>query len=127
MARFHLLAAPLALVAMLSLAPMAHADNDMDKRAARIEALKSASVDATAAIAAVRAAGYPTVASVDWEKGHWEVKALDAQGKRAKLDVDAKTGAVTPHAGKHAEGHGHRHGPGQPQGTIPGSGPTQTN
>lgn len=118
MARFHLLAAPLALAAMVSLAPMAHADNGMDKRAARIEALKSASIDATAAIAAVRAAGYPTIASVDWEKGHWEVKALDAQGKRAKLDVDAKTGAVTPNTGKHAEHH--RHGqpaqaPGQTQ------------
>ena len=125
MARFHLLAAPLALAAMISLAPMARADNNTDSRAARIEALKSASVDATAAIAAVRAAGYPTIASVDWEKGRWEVKALDAQGKRAKLDVDAKTGAVTPHAGKQAEHH-HRHGApmGQPAGTPA---PTQSN
>ena len=52
---------------------------------------------APAAISAVYNAGYTAVRELEWEHGAWEVKALDANGRRVELRVDATTGAVTPH------------------------------
>lgn len=82
----------LALAAALPLAP-AHAS---ERDAARTEESRAAAarIDATAAIAAIRAAGYGPVSELDWEDGRWEVKATDAEGRRVRLHVDATTGAV---------------------------------
>jgi hypothetical protein len=33
---------------------------------------------------------------MEWERGGWQVKAADAQGRRVELRVDATTGAVAP-------------------------------
>ena len=40
------------------------------------------------------AAGYRDLREIEWDHGHYEVKARDAQGARVKLDVDGQTGAV---------------------------------
>jgi hypothetical protein len=55
----------------------------------------SARVTAAEAIRAVEAAGYRGVTELEWERGAWEVKALTAEGARARLLVDGTTGAVT--------------------------------
>lgn len=55
----------------------------------------TAAFDAPAAIAAVYGAGYTAVSELEWEHGAWEVKAVDATGRRVELRVDATTGAVT--------------------------------
>jgi uncharacterized membrane protein YkoI len=52
-------------------------------------------INAAAAISAVQAAGYTAITELDWERGAWEVKASDPQGQRARLRVDATTGAVS--------------------------------
>ncbi|GGJ12305.1 PepSY domain-containing protein [Neoroseomonas lacus] len=83
----------LAIAAALPLAP-AMASSD-DSRRASAETLSRAAVDAAAAATAVRTAGYGPVRSVEWERTAWEVKALDAEGRRVELRVDAATGAVT--------------------------------
>lgn len=92
----------LALAAALPLAPaMASPDDSRDghhaeeRRGAQREALARAAVDAAGAAAAVRAAGYGPVRSVEWEHGAWEVKSTSAEGQRVELRVDAATGAVT--------------------------------
>ena len=64
--------------------------------AARPRNVTEATVDITAAIAAVRAAGYTAIRSAEWDDGKWEVKATDAQGRRVELHVDPVSGAVTP-------------------------------
>jgi uncharacterized membrane protein YkoI len=56
----------------------------------------TARVSATAAIAASERAGYPVITELEWEDGAWEVEALNAEGRPAKLRVDATTGEVTP-------------------------------
>ncbi|MDO9713346.1 PepSY domain-containing protein [Paracraurococcus lichenis] len=56
----------------------------------------TARVGAAAAIAASERAGYPVITELEWEDGAWEVEALNAQGRPAKLRVDASTGEVTP-------------------------------
>lgn len=63
--------------------------------AARPRNVTEATVDITAAIAAVRAAGYTAIRSAEWDDGKWEVKATDAQGRRVELHVDPVSGAVT--------------------------------
>lgn len=55
----------------------------------------TAAIDAAAAIAAVRAAGYGPVRHVEWEHGRWHIASLDASGQRVRLVVDATSGAVT--------------------------------
>ncbi len=102
MTRTRLLAAPLALTLLAGL-PMASAlaASDTGREARRTEqtrALTEAKVDAVGAITAVRAAGYTAVSEVQWERGHWEVKATDAEGRRATLRVDATSGAVATRA-----------------------------
>ena len=48
------------------------------------------------AIAALRAAGYAQIRKLEWERGAWEARASDAQGRRFRLCVDAKSAAVAP-------------------------------
>jgi uncharacterized membrane protein YkoI len=45
--------------------------------------------------AKIEAAGYTNVSDVHREKGHYDAKAVK-DGKKVELDVDAKTGAITP-------------------------------
>jgi hypothetical protein len=90
----------LALAATMPLAPAFASPGDRDGREARrIEenrAVTAARVDAAAAIAAVRAAGHGPVRGIEWKYGRWEVKTIDADGRRNSLYVDATSGAVTP-------------------------------
>ncbi|MBW6401384.1 PepSY domain-containing protein [Roseomonas sp. HJA6] len=88
----------LALAAALPLVP-AHASERDARRTEESRAVAAARIDATAAIAAVRAAGYGPVSELDWEHDRWEVKATDAEGRRVALHVDAATGAVA-HRGR---------------------------
>lgn len=83
----------LALAAAMPFAPAQASDRDT-RRTEENRAVAAARVDAAAAIAAVRAAGYGPVSELDWEHGRWEVKATDAEGRRVGLYVDASTGAV---------------------------------
>lgn len=51
-------------------------------------------MSASQAITAVEAAGYRTVAKLEWEHGVWQVRALDAEGRRVTLRVDERSGEV---------------------------------
>lgn len=42
----------------------------------------------------MEAAGYRDIREIEWDDGHFEVKASNAQGQRVKLDVNATTGAI---------------------------------
>jgi hypothetical protein len=46
--------------------------------------------------ARVEAAGYTNVQNVKREGDHFDAMATGKDGKRVALDVDAKTGAITP-------------------------------
>lgn len=83
----------LALAAAMPFAPAQASDRD-SRRAEENRAVAAARVDAAAAIAAVRAAGYGPVRDLEWDHGRWEVEATDAEGRRVELYVDATTGAV---------------------------------
>ncbi|MBP0465189.1 PepSY domain-containing protein [Roseomonas sp. PWR1] len=89
-----------ALAAAVPFAPAFASSGERDGRETRrveeSRALAAAPVDAAAAIAAVRAAGHGPVRGIEWERGRWEVKTIDAQGRRATFNVDAASGAVTP-------------------------------
>ncbi|MBL8702059.1 MAG: PepSY domain-containing protein [Alphaproteobacteria bacterium] len=52
-------------------------------------------MSAAQALAKIEAAGYRSVARLEWERGTWEARALDAEGRRVKLRVDERDGAVT--------------------------------
>ncbi|NGM20742.1 hypothetical protein G3576_12025 [Roseomonas stagni] len=110
MTRTRLLAAPLAL-ALAAAIPMAafaqpgeHRDRDdrragehRDREQRRAEdnrALAAATVDAAGAITAARNAGFRTIREVEWERGVWEVKAINEAGQRTTLYVDAASGNV---------------------------------
>lgn len=98
MTRFHPVAAlalALAVAAPLGTAMASSDDNRADRRAAEAVTPGTARFDAPAAIAAVLGAGYSVVTELEWERGGWQVKASDAQGRRVELRVDATTGAVT--------------------------------
>jgi hypothetical protein len=69
---------------------------DTERRPAEATTPANARFDAPAAIAAVYGAGYTAVSELEWERGGWQVKAADAQGRRVELRVDAATGAVAP-------------------------------
>lgn len=84
----------LALAASLPLAAPQAADRDT-RRAEETRAVAAAKVDATAAITAVRAAGYGPVIELEWDRGRWEVKTTNAEGRRVDLHVDATSGAIT--------------------------------
>ena len=83
----------LALAAAMPFAPAQASDRE-SRRAEENRAVAAARMDAAAAIAAVRAAGYGPVRELDWEHGRWEVKSTDAEGRRVELYVDATSGAV---------------------------------
>jgi hypothetical protein len=102
-----LAALALALAATLPAgAAFASSDTDRPGRAERAERSErrtaeavtpgNARFDAPAAIAAVYGAGYTAVTELEWERGGWQVKAADAEGRRVALRVDAATGAVAP-------------------------------
>jgi hypothetical protein len=91
------LALALAVAAPLGAALAASDDNRPDRRTAEAVTPVNARFDAPAAIAAVLGAGYSAVSEPEWERGAWQVKAADAQGRRVELRVDAATGAVAPH------------------------------
>lgn len=57
-------------------------------------AAASAAIGAPEAIAAAARAGYRDVTELEWERGAWQLRALDAQGTPVRLTVDATTGAV---------------------------------
>lgn len=84
----------LALAAAMPFAPAEASDRDT-RRTEENRAVADARVDAAAAIAAIRAAGYGPVRDLEWDHGRWEVKTTDAEGRRVELYVDAATGAVT--------------------------------
>jgi glycine/D-amino acid oxidase-like deaminating enzyme len=90
----------LALAATMPLAPAFASSGDSDRRdTRRVEenrAVTAARVDAAAAIGAVRAAGHGPVHEIEWDRGRWEVKTINAEGRRASFYVDATSGAVTP-------------------------------
>ena len=52
--------------------------------------------------AKVEAAGYTNVSDIRTEKGHFDVTAMK-DGKKVIIDVDAKTGAISPEE-EHEEG-----------------------
>ncbi|MCW8970102.1 MAG: PepSY domain-containing protein, partial [Rhodospirillales bacterium] len=47
------------------------------------------------AVQTLNAAGYTDIRKIEFEKGAWEAKTIDAAGKRIKVLVDAGTGAIT--------------------------------
>jgi len=47
------------------------------------------------AVKKVEAAGYTSISKVEADKGKYEVKALDKEGKKARLDVNAMNGEIT--------------------------------
>jgi capsular polysaccharide biosynthesis protein len=98
MTRFRPIAAlALALAAAAPLGTaLASPDRDRADRAATAVTPANAPFNAPAAISAVYGAGYTAVSEVEWERGSWQVKAADAQGRSVELRVDATTGAVAP-------------------------------
>lgn len=88
-------AAALALALAATLPLAAHAADRDTRRAEETRAVAAAKVDATAAITAVRAAGYGPVIELEWDRGRWEVKTTNAEGRRVDLHVDATSGAIT--------------------------------
>jgi hypothetical protein len=51
-------------------------------------------VEAAQAVQAVATTGYWDIREVEYEKGGWEVKAANDDGRRAKFTVDAATGEI---------------------------------
>jgi hypothetical protein len=71
----------------------------------------AAAADLTAAQVKSRleAAGYTNVQNVKKEGDHFDAKATARDGKRVSLDVDAKTGAITPEDEKEGKDEKHEH------------------
>ncbi|PWS35884.1 hypothetical protein DFH01_20160 [Falsiroseomonas bella] len=90
------LALALAAAAPFGAALASSDDNRAERSGAQAVTPANARFDAPAAIAAVLGAGYTAVSELEWERGGWQVKANDAQGRRVELRVDAATGAVAP-------------------------------
>jgi hypothetical protein len=95
---FAAVALALALAAPLGNARASSESTRPDRSAAQAITPGTARFDAPAAIAAVLGEGYSAVSELEWERGAWQVKASDAQGRRVELRVDATTGAVAPRA-----------------------------
>ena len=51
----------------------------------------------------VEAAGYHDQHEIDFEHGRYEVKAVNAQGQRVKLTLNAQTGVIEDTRVKHAK------------------------
>ncbi|MBR0660640.1 PepSY domain-containing protein [Neoroseomonas oryzicola] len=99
MTRFRPIAAlDLALAVAAPFGPALASSDDNRPERSGTQAVTPASVrfEAPAAVAAVLGAGYSAISEFEWERGAWEVKADDAQGRRVELRVDATTGAVAP-------------------------------
>ncbi|ARG98458.1 PepSY domain-containing protein [Legionella micdadei] len=47
------------------------------------------------ALSAAEKAGYTDIRKIKYEDGQWEVKGLNAQGKKFKIKIDATTGALS--------------------------------
>lgn len=90
------LALALTVAAPIGAALASSDDNRPDRRTTEAVTPGTARFDAPAAIAAVLGAGYTAISELEWERGGWQVKANDAQGRRVELRVDATTGAVAP-------------------------------
>lgn len=89
----------LALTAMLGTAAQAQVQGTPTASAASAAAPVAAATPAPALTIRqiydrLDAAGYRDLRDIEWDHGHYEVKARDAQGARVKLDVDGQTGAV---------------------------------
>lgn len=92
--RVHAFAAFAALAALAALSGTpAFASGSGRDDASRRDAAAPA-IDAQAAIAAVRGAGYDGVRKLERERGFWEARARDAQGKSVKVCVDGASAAV---------------------------------
>lgn len=97
----HIRPAALALTLAAALPVTAALASDrQDRRAEESRAIAAAQVDAAAAIAAVRAAGYGPVSELEWDHGRWEVKATNTEGRRVELHVDTTSGAVAVRHGR---------------------------
>ncbi len=51
-------------------------------------------LDAARVVAAAERAGWRSVTAVEWERGAWKLRALDAEGRQARLRVDAQSGEI---------------------------------
>jgi uncharacterized membrane protein YkoI len=47
------------------------------------------------ALSTAEKAGYTNIREIEYEHGKWEVKGLNAQGKKFKIEIDATTGALS--------------------------------
>jgi len=89
-----------ALALAAGLAGAAYAGSDKDKDADRrtdSAATAGASSPPLAlddVLARLRSAGYSNFREIEREKGRYEVKGSDAEGRRVELYVDARTGEV---------------------------------
>lgn len=90
----HVLAAAPVLVLMLASVPASASERGRAVET-RVQVAAPA-MNAEAAIAALRAAGYDQIRKLEWEGGVWEARASDAQGRRVQLCVDATSAAVAP-------------------------------
>lgn len=66
-------------------------------------------VNADRATSWIEAAGYTNVENVRREANHWEANATDDDGKQVSVDVDPKSGAVTPEDGNERKDEKHEH------------------
>ena len=61
-----------------------------------IDILAAADLTAAQVKSRLEAAGYTNVQDVKKEGDHFDAMAVARDGKRVSVDVDAKTGAITP-------------------------------
>lgn len=65
-----------------------------DRRASRAQGVLAAKIGAADAVRIAEEAGYRGIHELEWERGLWEIEALDTTGARVELYVDANTGAL---------------------------------
>ena len=92
-----------ALALAAGLAGAAYAGSDKDKNTDRHtdSTATASSAETTIAplamdeiLARLRTAGYSDFREIERENGRYEVKGIDAEGRRIELYVDARTGAI---------------------------------
>jgi hypothetical protein len=69
-------------------------DTRADRRASRAQGVLAARIGAADAVRIAEEAGYRGIHELEWERGTWEIEALDGTGARVELYVDANTGAL---------------------------------
>ncbi|KTD32810.1 hypothetical protein Lnau_2458 [Legionella nautarum] len=47
------------------------------------------------ALSTAEKAGYTNIRKIEYEHGKWEVKGLNADGKKFKIEINATTGAIS--------------------------------